>query len=67
MAHLGCGNPNTCVVPDQGRWLCCSRPSPSGIDNYWAVLPDAPNGAKSCTDTKIKFPVVLYEEEERSG
>ena len=41
--------------------------SSTGFNYFWGVLPDAPTGAKSCTDSKIKFPVVLSKTKNGAG
>jgi hypothetical protein len=63
-----CANPNTDPsFPAKGGGCAVRATAPDGTDAYWAVVPDAPNGAKSCTDSKIKFPVVLERKKNGAG
>jgi len=63
-----CANPATDPSFPSKSGPCAVRATaPDGSDYYWAVLPDPPNGAKSCTDPKIKFPVVLSKTKNGAG
>ena len=70
----GLTNTNACVnantdpsFPAKGGGCAVRATSSDGTDAYWAVLPDGPNGAKSCIDSRIKFPVVLSKTKNGAG
>jgi len=70
----GLTNGNACAnalsdpsFPAKGGGCAVRATASDGTDAYWAVLPDAPNGAKSCLDPKVKFPVVLSKTKNGAG
>ncbi len=64
-----CTDPNTSnsFPKKDGGGGCAVFNNSTGFNYFWGVLPDAPNGAKSCTDSKIKFPVVLSKTKNGAG
>lgn len=63
-----CANPsNDPSFPTKSGSCAVLAQAPDGSNLYWGVLPDAPNGAKSCTDPRIKFPAVLSKTKNGAG
>ena len=46
---------------------CAVFNNSTGFDFVWGLLPDVPNGVKSCTSSKVKFPAVLSKTKNGAG
>ena len=63
----GCATPQSVSFPAKGGGCAVQATAPDGSIQYWALMPDAANGVKSCTDSRVKFPVMIKRQKNGAG